>query len=373
MTLPSATADDCPPSAAHRDGDPCVDVVHFQRLPRSHGNYSLEAIFEDVRQRLQPLLDIRLHVAPCLSNGVLPRLRIMLDAWRHQGRVNHITGDINFAGLLLPRRRTVLTMLDCGDLRTRHDWAGWVLRQLWVRWPARHAAVVTCISHATRDDVIALSGCDPAKVVVIPVAISPQYQPSPKAFNAERPRLLQVGTAHNKNIPRLIAALEGIPCTLVIVGRLDDDIQQALDRHQVPFENLRNLSSEALLEQYHLADIITFASTFEGFGMPILEGQSVGRPVLTSRISSMPEVAGGAACLVDPFDVASIRDGLLSLIQQPDLRERLVQAGFENAKRFQPDEIARQYLDVYWRLGATPRPVTMSDSSPAPPGGSPIG
>ncbi len=84
--------------------------------------------------------------------------------------------------------------------------------------------------------------------------------------------------------------------------------------------------------------------------MPILEANAVGRPVVTGNCTSMPEVAGDAAVLVDPWDPASIRSGILSIIQDPNLRAQLVSRGFENARRFDPQKIAEQYLAIYQRL-----------------------
>ena len=81
--------------------------------------------------------------------------------------------------------------------------------------------------------------------------------------------------------------------------------------------------------------------------MPILEAQTVGRPVVTSGVSSMPEVAGDAACLVDPTDVAAIRAGVQRVIDDTTFRATLVERGFENVKRFGSEAVARQYADLY--------------------------
>jgi glycosyltransferase involved in cell wall biosynthesis len=90
-----------------------------------------------------------------------------------------------------------------------------------------------------------------------------------------------------------------------------------------------------------------FASTYEGFGLPIIEANAVGRPVVTSHLWSMPEVAGKSALLVDPYDVASIRDGVLSIIEDAHLRSVLIKNGLENIKRFRLSLIAEQYSALY--------------------------
>jgi glycosyltransferase involved in cell wall biosynthesis len=127
---------------------------------------------------------------------------------------------------------------------------------------------------------------------------------------------------------------------------------KALQESGIRYENLVGLSNEQMLAQYSDCDIVSFPSTFEGFGMPIIEGNLVGRPVIAGNVASMPEVAGDAACLVDPFDVESIRSGFLRVIQDAAYREQLVARGFENAKRFDHTAIAAQYEDVYRKVAA---------------------
>jgi glycosyltransferase involved in cell wall biosynthesis len=327
-----------------------LQVCYLQRRTRPTGNFSLELVFADVRKRLANQIAATLHVSPCHSNGVLRRLWIMLDAWWHQGAINHVTGDINFAAIPLNRNRTVLTILDCGDLSRQYGFRRTLLKLFWFDLPVRRARTITTISEASRNEIVKLTGCKTENVVVIPVAISDQFRYCPKAISTSRPRILQVGTAPNKNVNRLVQALDGIDCTLVILGTIDNELQASLERHSIEFENRVSIPLEEVVREYEAADIIAFASTFEGFGMPIVEAQTVGRPVVTSNCSSMPEVAGDAACLVDPFDVQSIRAGLQRVINDTGYRDNLVRKGIANAARFQPDQIAEQYLRVYQRL-----------------------
>jgi glycosyltransferase involved in cell wall biosynthesis len=323
-------------------------VTHYQRRPRPVGNYSVEAIFKDLRCRLSDI-QIRHLQAPCYSNGFLRRLWILFHAWWMQRGVTHITGDITFAAIAMRKSTTVLTILDCIGA-DRPGWKGWLYRKIWFEWPVNCSAIVTTISEASKSDIIKYTGCDPNKVVVTGVAISPSFQPMPKLFNTTKPRILQIGTAPNKNLERLAEAMKELNCELRIVGQPNDSQRRTLEENRIEYSHVVGLSENELLEEYRQCDIVSFASTFEGFGMPILEGNAVGRVVITGNCTSMPEVAGEAACLVDPFCVKSIKDGLMRVILDHGYRRFLLQNGFRNVSRYSPASVAGKYREVYLQV-----------------------
>jgi glycosyltransferase involved in cell wall biosynthesis len=182
---------------------------------------------------------------------------------------------------------------------------------------------------------------------VVHCCVSHDFKPFPRVFDAKKPHILQVGTSETKNLLRVAEALKGITCHLQIVGRLSGVQEATLKRFGIEFSTFANISDQQLVEIYKQCDMVIFASTYEGFGLPILEANAVGRPVITGNILSMPEVAGDAACLVDPFDVESIRTGILKVIRDPVYREELIQFGFKNVERFKPQKIVEEYVKLY--------------------------
>jgi glycosyltransferase involved in cell wall biosynthesis len=192
--------------------------------------------------------------------------------------------------------------------------------------------------------------CNPEKIRVIHDPVSNAFKPFQKSFNRQKPVILQVGTSKNKNVPHVAEALKGIPCHLRVIGKIANQNMDALTACGIEYSSASNISSEELVNEYQHCDMLVFVSTYEGFGLPIIEANATGRPVVTSNILSMPEVAGDAACLVNPFDVSSIRTGILRVIQDESYREELIKYGFKNVERFRPDAIAHQYMELYSEL-----------------------
>jgi glycosyltransferase involved in cell wall biosynthesis len=246
-------------------------------------------------------------------------------------------------------------MLTIHDLRFIEE-AGGIKRflfwWLWLFLPCLRADRVTVISEFTKSRLLQLCRVNPAKIRVIPNCVSTAFTPAPKPWPTDRPQVLLVGTTDNKNLGRVVDACAGLDVRLVILGRPTEAQQTQLAQSGLEHESHHRLASEAVVALYQSCDLVCFVSTYEGFGMPILEGQAVGRPVLTSNISPMGEVAGEGALKVDPFDVVAIRAGLKRLLDEPDLREVLIEEGFRNVAKYSAKSVAAQYAELYREIVA---------------------
>ncbi len=328
-----------------------MTVVFYHRKPQ-HWHFSLEEYFATVRAHLPEDVRWRIAESSHASRGLWRRAANILEASRRQGDINHVTGDIHYITFGLAKRKTVLTILDCAFEQRLSGLRRELFRTVWFKWPERRVTRLTAISQFTKDRLVALLDCPPEKIDVIPVCVPSGVAPQPKPFASGRPVVLQVGTTPTKNVERLAQALRGLTCDLRIIGKLDEAQRALLAGNEITYTNAEELSREAIVREYERADVVAFVSTYEGFGIPILEGQAVGRPVLTSTVASMPEVAGDAALLVDPYDVEAIRDGLRRLLTDAGLRARLVERGFRNIQRFTPQVVADAYARLYRSLAA---------------------
>jgi glycosyltransferase involved in cell wall biosynthesis len=325
-----------------------IDVVFFQRKQRNLGNYSVEIYFKQVIDNLPQDINPILVEMPFISNGFFKRLFNIFFCIFKQGDLNHITGDIHYVAMFLKKKKTILTILDCGSLLELKGFKRYILKKLWFDIPIKKSRYITAISLATQFDIIKNTSCDPQKIKIIYFLSNSKFKRSDKLFNNEMPVLLQIGTAPNKNILRLIDSIVNINCKLVIVGKLSSDILSSLKLNSINYDLYDfRLTDEEIENLYIAADVITFVSTLEGFGMPIIEGNMVGRVVVTSNVTSMPEVAGESAILVNPYSINSIRNGIISAIEDTNLRNKLIEVGYENAKRFNPIEISTQYSNLY--------------------------
>lgn len=262
---------------------------------------------------------------------------------------------------------SVVTIHDLGYryFPATHTWHQRLYLDWSTQWSALAATRLIAISEATRADLIRFYATPPGKVTVVHEARPDRSLVDATTSTAvqtryglERPYLLYVGTIHpRKNLARLIEAYAKLIAAgeasydLVLAGGqgwLSDPLYEMVQRLHLT-ERVRFLGyvpDADVIALYQGACAFCFPSLYEGFGLPVLEAQAYGVPVMTANNSALPEIASDAALLVDPTDVDAIADAMLRLSQDETLRQKLIAAGYENVKRFSWEKAARETLAV---------------------------
>jgi glycosyltransferase involved in cell wall biosynthesis len=274
--------------------------------------------------------------------------------------------------------RSVVTIHDCIHLMfpqyLPNRMAGVYARaSMWAA--ARRSDRILTVSEASKRDILRFFDVPPDKIVVIPNAIDERFWKAPsdedvarvrERYQLDRRFVLYVGNIKpHKNLVRLIEAFAELRAsgleelTLLIIG---DEIsklpalRRAVHRHKLHkhVRFLGYLPDETLAILYRLAAVFAFPSLYEGFGLPPLEAMASGTPVVTSNVSSLPEVAGDAAVLVDPTDTGAIVEGLRRVLTDPALAAELRAKGLERAREFSWERSVSRTCAVYREVGGQP-------------------
>jgi len=242
------------------------------------------------------------------------------------------------------------------------------LQEAKFRFAQTQADAVIAISESTKQDAVDYLGLDPARVYVVYGGVDSSYHPLPPAVVDETLRsvglvsqeyILSVGTIEpRKNLVRLVQAYHRVRQVfrslpkLVLVGMkgwLYEDVLtqvRTLDlEDDVIF--LGRVEPGLLPALYNGARLFVYPSIYEGFGLPVLEAMACGTPVITSNVSSLPEVAGDAAILVDPYDVTQIAEAIERMLTDEEQREMFGQRGLARSAHFTWETAARKTLHVY--------------------------
>jgi glycosyltransferase involved in cell wall biosynthesis len=232
---------------------------------------------------------------------------------------------------------------------------------------ARQADHVIVTAQATKDDLVALYGLDPAKITVMYSGVPPMFRPvvDPAVLRAVRdkfalgdsPFVLTVGTLQpRKNHARLVRAYAKVDkrYLLVIAGdagwSYDETMRAIAETGQAERVRLIGYVGDDLPALYSAATALAFPSLYEGFGFPPAESMACGTPVIVSNVSSLPEVVGDAGLQVEPLDVDALAEALVRLTEDEALRAELRERGFERVKRFTWEAAAETLWHVYSAL-----------------------
>ncbi|MCR1025189.1 glycosyltransferase family 4 protein [Cellulophaga baltica] len=326
-----------------------MKINYFFRHPKV--GHSIHRVFRTLIEEIDKSEETCFFEMPNKGSMPLDVLKNNLFTFkkRDPAAIHHITGHIHDVLISLIGVKTVLTVHDLvfidnvkNPLKRFYKWL------FWLYIPIKIADRVVCISNETKQNILSKLKTD--KLQVIYNAVDPIFHFDKREFNKKKPVILHIGTGWNKNLDRTIEALDGIPCHLRIVGRIREPQSTLLNKFKIEYSNVSNLSDDEIKNEYINCDIVNFPSIYEGFGMPVIEGQQTGRIVVTSKIEPLLEVAQGAAAFVDPKNVLSINKTYLKIINDDAFREKIISEGYINAQRFSVKSISNQYIKLYQKL-----------------------
>ena len=364
-----------------------MKVLYFSDALAKRRRYGLGRYAEELSEALEHVApDVGLARVAAHAEGepppevrVLPGgRRVLAGAWSTLGAPPvewlspgfDVLHNVEMAYPVATRKPEVVTIHDLGPL-THPEWfsqARPTLKQAAVRRAARRAACVICVSQATADAYLGLVGEAAAgRVRVIHEGVGPFFfEPvGPSDLDGladmpppEAPFFLWMGSKLNprKNLDRIVEGFERaareIPHHLVLAGAVGWDAEDVLEqiRRSPVADRIHRpgfVTDAQLRALYARATAFLYVSRLEGFGLPILEAMASGGAVVTSSVSSMPEVAGDAALLVDPLDVDAIADAIVRLATDAGLGADLRARGAARAREFDWATCARAVAEVY--------------------------
>ena len=327
--------------------------------------------------RLFPFLDHvhRLNHEGSVANPITTRMRLgmlfLLNRFPNDisGWMDPHADVFHTCKLLNPPRRAKLTAtvhdLTCWLLPETHAPANVAADKLFAERILKRADALIAVSEATRGDAIRILNLPPEKIRVIHHGVAdPFFQVKPgdaaavrSRHGLERPYLLFVGTIEpRKNVDRLLNAYRDLPPStrdefdLVLAGPPGWAHTETMARLRHPAPGVRYLGYVAepdLPGLFAGATAFVYPSLYEGFGFPVAQAMAAGTPVITSSVSALPEIAGGAARLIDPLSEAALRDAIQEMLTSPSRRDRWIELGRANARRFSWLDCARQSLQFF--------------------------
>jgi len=330
--------------------------------------------------QVDPPLDRLPHLTTNLPNKPW-RMSVLLAQFMHlpQDRLFPGVDLFHATDHLLPRLSQVKSVFTLHDLvfrfypETHMPLNRWFLTLMMPRF-LQAADAVIAVSECTKRDAIRLYGVDESKIRVIYEGVNPRFRlATPEAISAVRQNhnlpehfILSVGTIEpRKNLNTLLAAYRalrhrGAEFKLVIVGK-KGWLYQGFFRmlHELGLEDEvifpGFVPDDDLPALYSAADLFVFPSLYEGFGLPLLEAMACGTPVVTSDVSSLPEIVGDAAITVDPHNAEELAEAILRILEDPVLRARLQNKGLARAKIFSWEDTAKRTLEIYEEVFADRR------------------
>lgn len=321
-----------------------IKVSFFLRKPRENFDYSIEMFYRELFI-YNNNVEIITKKLPFVSKGFFKRACSTIWCFFNQNEINHVTGDINFVNLLLKKKKTILTILDLYSLNRLKGLKKTIYKFFWLDLPLKRCSKIITISQKIKSEIISNFKVESKKIEVIPCSISKTFKPKNKKLKSKELNILFIGTGENKNLERSIKALKKLKIKLIIIGEIKLKYLNLLKKNKINYLNYVNQTQKQIYIHYINSDILLFPSVYEGFGIPILEAQAVGRLVVTSN--NLKNIAGKGAIYINPLSITDIRRKIINIKKSRYKVKKIIKIGFKNLDRYKLKDIKKKYLEMY--------------------------
>ncbi len=315
------------------------------------GQHGLGRFSSEIFQRLQ-------HT-DLLTNGPRPLspknfiwLPYQLLQNKHQYKVFFIPGFNPVVYSPIPFVFLICDLIHL-DFPGKYKLAKKMYYNFFIKTRARQAQKILTISEYSKKTIMEWANLPEENVINVSCGVSDNLTRDGNRFNPGFPYLLHVGNTNpHKNVARLLEAfaIADIDPTirLILTGRLTEKLSSIINHHRLQSRIIFSgpINEKQLAEYYRGALAVVFPSLYEGFGLPVVEAMASGTPALTSNVTSLPEVAGDAAVLVNPYEIESMSHGIEQIVNDSNLREALINKGLQRAKLFSWDKTAASVQSV---------------------------
>lgn len=328
-----------------------MKIIYLHRNPDL--GFSLRRVFEPIIKTISKnhdVAEITMHYKTGAPLDVYKNIKAVRKiVKRNPDTVFHVTGDVHYLLIGLIGCKSVVTVHDIGLMKSLKNPKRFLYKLLRII-TLKLARRVVFISEYSKKEVLKYVNLDKNKIFVIPNPVFNSFERIPKKFSKKKPIILHIGTRPHKNLLLSLKALRDIECHFRIIGQLDTEQVEQLKNYKIDYSNAYDLTDEEIQKEYINCDIVNFPSLHEGFGMPIIEGQSIGRVVITSDISPMNEVSGEGALLVNPYDESELTKAYKRIIEDELYRNFLIDKGFMNIEKYAVNKLVSVYEKLYESL-----------------------
>lgn len=312
--------------------------------------YSIAKVFRPIIYHISQKNDTSYIEMPAPSYKPLQIIRNIYFVRKEINKFNpdiiHIIGSEHYLLPFISKKKSIITVHDIGFFTNENRLLKKIWKYIMFILPLNLAKIKVFISEKSKNECSTYL-INRNNLKVIPDCVEDNYMYKDNII-LNKPKILQIGTKQNKNITRVIQAIKGLNIHYRIIGKLDENTLKQLESNKIDFSNAYNLTDEEILNEYYNCNIVSFPSLYEGFGMPIIEGQATGRIVVTSDLPPMNQIANqDSAILVNPYDINSIKEGFIKAM---NISQTMIEAGLANAYKYSAKNVSLQYIDLYKSL-----------------------